>query len=81
MKWTKKLPIKPGLYLRVNPPISAIAHNYIVEIDGKLKVLGVSGANMFCNPTVEEWAGHKQFWWFGPIPPAPKVRTKGKITK
>lgn len=61
--WTQELPTVPGLYLRNNPPASAILFADIVETDGVLRNyranVGVGSASL---------KSQKGFWWFGPIP-------------
>ena len=65
--WTKRLPLRPGLYLRNNPPISAILIAWIVEVDTVLYNSSVNvGEGMI--PVKKQ----KGFWWYGPMPKLPE---------
>jgi len=66
MEWTKKVPTKPGIYFRNNPPISHRVRQDIFEIDGKLFV-----SNSETSIYLDDWHGAKRMWWFGPIPEVP----------
>lgn len=65
MKWMKQTPTEPGLYLRNNPPVSAICKAWLVEIDGILNYVHPEGALI----RVSKEMAH--FWWYGPIPVLP----------
>ena len=60
--WTQDLPSASGLYLRNNPPASAILFADVVEIDGVLRNVRVNSGDS--SVSIESQKG---FWWFGPI--------------
>ena len=66
-QWTKRLPKRPGLYLRNNPPSCHIVRAQIVEVDGVIY-------NSSCNTgdSMSLVANLTRFWWFGPIPEPPE---------
>ena len=68
LAWTHELPNVPGLYLRNNPPGSAVTRNWVYRLgDGERLRTTAGGAAT----DLVEWAGHGRFWWFGPIPDPP----------
>ena len=65
--WTKRLPLRPGLYLRNNPPAGMILKAQIVEVDGMLLNSSVNTGD-----SMVSLKHQKGFWWFGPIPLLPE---------
>lgn len=69
LAWTHDPPAAPGLYLRNNPPVSAVVRERVVELEGELLLVnqGVEGGRGLIpvDDLPIEW------WWYGPIPPVP----------
>lgn len=64
-EWTQDKPTEPGIYLRSNPPISAVVWQDVVQLDDKL--MTVHGA---CDQSKLILVEHlpDRFWYYGPIP-------------
>lgn len=58
---------QPGLYLRSNPPASAIVKLYVVKIDGALRWIHGESPK-----TIPMSKLPQRFWVYGPIPDAPR---------
>lgn len=74
LEWTHDIPIKVGLYLRLNP---VLAHYRplkvaVFEIEGKLCV-GGQGLNAL---RLSEWHAAPHFLWYGPIDPPKRRKQK-----
>jgi len=66
-RWRHSYPTEPGMYLRSNPPCSAIVKQSIVEVDGVLLTPHGDGP-LNLTPLTEL---SERFWWYGPIPQPP----------
>jgi len=70
MIWKKQPPSAVGLYLRVNAG-HQISRHYVIDIDGVLNINWGWGSGALVRidklgKKLDNW------WWFGPIPDAPK---------
>ena len=70
MKWTKRLPTKPGIYLRNNPACSHVVRQDCFLIDGELCTSNSAGGSLSAI-RIAKWQGAKGMWWFGPVPAPP----------
>jgi len=74
LKWEKKVPTLPGIYLRNNPPASQVVRQDCFLIDG---VLCTSGGDSSSAIRITKWRGASRMWWFGPIPKVPDDEREG----
>lgn len=72
MKWEKKVPTKPGIYLRNNPVTIHVVRQDVFIVNGELCISGLPESPMTVR--LSTWHGAKSMWWFGPIPDAPSKR-------
>ncbi len=76
MEWTQDKPKKAGIYLRSNPPLSAIVRDDVfVGLDGSLKI-SRPGDALFNATRLASVSD--RFWWYGPIPQPPWKQSNNK---
>lgn len=68
-QWFKGMPTQPGIYLRNNPPVSAVVRQDVFLIGTQLCTTGDGGSIRLA-----KWPAAATFWWYGPIPPPPTDR-------
>jgi len=68
LEWVKKVPSKPGIYLRNNPPSGHVIKEYLFLIEGKLCM----GGNGLSAVRIANWHGAASMLWYGPIPKIPE---------
>lgn len=70
LEWVKKVPDKPGIYLRKNPRTHkfSMTKAEIFYIDDVLWISGEAATPL------NRWKGAEYMWWYGPIPEVQKEK-------
>ncbi len=75
MDWIKKVPDKPGYWLRVNAGHRVQLHLIEKREDGALVIWWGGADVMKINSRMRQWKYRMgSWWWYGPIPMEPRTR-------